>query len=63
MKEIKSTEGHYLTQVAEVGEARVFVTAIKGASVNAEDWREATASEKEEWEKEQSLTMLKDEER
>jgi hypothetical protein len=51
MKEIKATEGHYLTQSAEVGEDRIFITAIKGVNVNESDWREATASEKEEWDK------------
>lgn len=51
MKEIKSTEGYYLTQVAEVGEDRVFLTAIKGMNVNAFDWKEVPASEKEAWDK------------
>lgn len=52
MKEIKSRDGYYLTQSAEV-EDRIFVTAIKGANVNESDWREATLEEKEEFEKEQ----------
>ena len=51
MKEIKSKQGHYLTQIGEVGEDRIFVTAIKGANVNEADWREATEAEKEEFEK------------
>lgn len=51
MKELKATEGYYLTQVAKVGDDRIFVTAIKGMSVNESDWREVTQSEKEEWEK------------
>ena len=51
MKEIKAKQGHFLTQVAEVGENRIFVTAIKGANVDESQWREATASEKEEFEK------------
>lgn len=50
MKEIKSREGYYLTQVAEVGENRIFVTAIKGMNVNPNDWREATQEEKQEYE-------------
>lgn len=50
MKEIKATEGMYLTQVAEVGDNRIFVTAIKGENVNEEDWREATEAEKEAYE-------------
>lgn len=50
MKEIKARAGHYLTQSAEV-EDRIFVTAIKGANINEQDWREATAEEKEEYEK------------
>lgn len=45
MKEIKARTGHYLTQSAEVGENRIFVTAIKGVNVNEEDWREATDEE------------------
>ena len=51
MKEIKAKQGHYLTQSGEVGEDRIFVTAIKGANVNEADWREATEAEKEEFEK------------
>ena len=51
MKEIKAREGMYLTQVAEVGENRVFVKAMKGAKVNEADWRDATNEEKESWEK------------
>lgn len=46
MKEIKAREGYYLTQSAEVGEDRLFITALKGASINEEDWREATEEEK-----------------
>lgn len=53
MKEIKATEGMYLTQSAEVGDSRIFVKAIKGANVNALDWREATKEEKEAFEKAQ----------
>lgn len=53
MKEIKSREGYYLTQANEVGENRIFVTAIKGANINEADWREATAEEKEAFEKAQ----------
>lgn len=51
MKEIKATEGYYLTQVDEVGEDRLFLTAIKGVNINPLAWREATAFEKEEFEK------------
>ena len=46
MKEIKAREGYYLTQVAEVGNDRLFVTALKGANINEADWREATEEEK-----------------
>lgn len=53
MKELKSREGYYLTQASEVGENRIFVTAIKGANVNKADWREATVEEKEAFEKAQ----------
>lgn len=51
MKEIKAKEGYYLTQVAEVGNDRLYITALKGANVNEEDWREATEEEKEAFEK------------
>jgi hypothetical protein len=34
MKEIKARQGHFLTQVAEVGENRIFLTAIKGVNVD-----------------------------
>lgn len=53
MKEIKANQGYYLTQVEEVGDSRIFVTAIKGVSVDETQWREATLQEKEEWEKAQ----------
>ena len=45
IKELKAREGYYLTQSAEV-EDRLFLTAIKGASLNEADWREATEEEK-----------------
>ena len=52
MKELKSREGYYLTQSAEVADnERTYITAIKGANINEADWREATAEEKEEFEK------------
>ena len=48
MKEIKSREGYYLTQSAEVAkEDRMYITAIKGMNINEADWREATKEEKE----------------
>lgn len=54
MKELKSREGYYLTQSADVAnEDRIFITAIKGMKVNEADWREATPSEKEAFEKAQ----------
>ena len=46
MKEIKAREGYYLTQVAEVGDDRLFITALKGANIIEADWREATEEEK-----------------
>ena len=49
MKEIKSREGYYLTQAGEVAN-RVFVRALKGASIKEEDWREATEEEKRKYE-------------
>ena len=51
MKEIKAREGYYLTQVEEVGENRIFITAIKGVNINESDWKEATQGEKDEFEK------------
>ena len=51
MKEIKAREGFFLTQSAEVGENRIFVTAIKGASISEDAWREASVEEKERFEK------------
>lgn len=54
MKEIKAKNGHYLTQVAEIGDNRIFVTVLKGANINEADWREATEAEKEEFEKAQT---------
>lgn len=54
MKELKSREGYYLTQSADVAnEDRIFITAIKGENVKESDWREATLEEKEEFEKSQ----------
>lgn len=46
MKELKARTGYYLTQAAEVGDNRQFITAIKGVNVVKEDWREATEEEK-----------------
>ena len=52
MKEIKSREGYYLTQSADVAnEDRMYITAIKGMNVNEIDWREATQEEKDAFEK------------
>lgn len=53
MKEIKAKQGYYLTQNAEVGDSRIFVTAIKGANVNPNDWRNATQEEKDVFEETQ----------
>lgn len=50
MKELKSREGYFLTQAQDVQD-RTFITAIKGMNVNEADWREATAEEKEAYEK------------
>ena len=60
MKELKSREGYYLTQSADVAnEDRIFITAIKGANVNEADWREATQEEKEAYEKAKELETIK----
>ena len=54
MKEIKSREGYYLTQSADVAkEERIFITAIKGSNVNESDWKEVTLEEKDAFEKAQ----------
>lgn len=57
MKEIKAREGHYLTQVGNVGTARVYITALKGANINEDDWREATEAEKQGYEEEEAKRM------
>ena len=46
MKEIKAREGYYLTQATEVGDDRLFITALKGVNINESDWREASEEEK-----------------
>lgn len=54
MKELKSREGYYLTQSADVADnERTYITAIKGMNVNESDWREATEEEKVAFEKAQ----------
>ncbi len=55
MKEIKATEGMYLTQNSEVSH-RIYVTALKGANINESDWREATQEEKNTYEAELEKT-------
>lgn len=63
MKELKANEGYYLTQSADVAnEDRIFITAIKGENVKESDWREATQSEKDEFEKAQEEKAEKAEE-
>ena len=37
-----------------MGTERVYITALKGANINEEDWREATEAEKRGYEDEQS---------
>jgi cytidylate kinase len=46
MTEIKAKNGMFLTQKNDVGEDRVYITAIKGMNVNADDWRDATVEER-----------------
>lgn len=61
MKEIKSRQGYYLTQSADVAnEDRMYITAIKGMNVNETDWREATQEEKDAFEKAQEEKMKQD---
>ena len=56
MKEIKAIEAFgmpYMTHSAEVElESRLYITAISGINISAEDWRGATAEEKAEWQAE-----------
>ena len=54
MKEIKAKEGYYLTQSKEVDD-RIFITVIKGVNVDESDWRDASITEKEEWENSQGI--------
>lgn len=53
MKELKATKGNYLTQIDDVGNERIYVTALKGASLDESQWREATKEEKDAFDKEQ----------
>ena len=62
MIEIQAKKGHYLTQVGEVGNDRMYVTAIKGARLNPNDWREASEEEKIEFEAQQEAERTKAEE-
>jgi hypothetical protein len=63
MKEIKSREGYYLTQAADVADTeRTYITAIKGMNVNEAGWREATQEEKDAFEKEMEEKAEKAEE-
>jgi hypothetical protein len=63
MKELKSREGYYLTQAADVAtEERLYLTAIKGMNVNEADWREASQEEKDAFEKEMEEKAEKAEE-
>ena len=57
MKEIKAREGYYLTQVGNVGTSRVYITALKGANIHEDDWREATEAEKKGYEEEEAKRM------
>lgn len=62
MKEIKSREGYYLTQAADVADSeRTYITAIKGENVREGDWREATEDEKVAFEESQSEKLESDE--
>ena len=60
MKEIKAKKGYYLTQLAEVGNNRIYLTTIKGVNVNESDWREASQEEKNDFEKELSEKIKKE---
>lgn len=59
MKELIAKEGMYLTQKEDVGESRTYITAIKGANVNPDDWRDATLEEKEAWESKNNEELSK----
>lgn len=57
MKEITAKEGMQLTQKEDVGESRIYVTAIKGVNINSDDWRDAALEEKETFEKLQETIL------
>lgn len=61
MKEIKAIEVFdtpYMTQSVEVKlESRLYVTAISGINISANDWRGATVEEKAEWQAEMDKLM------
>lgn len=61
MIQIKAIEAFgtpHMTQSAEVElESRLYVTAISGKSISADDWRGATAEEKAEWQAEMDKLM------
>ena len=61
MKEIKARKGYYLTQVGNVGTERVYITALKGANINEEEWREATEAEKIGYEEAQAKKSTEEE--
>lgn len=51
--EIIAKEGLWLTQATTLeDDNRIFVKRLAGYNVNAEDWRDATDAEKEQWERE-----------
>lgn len=63
IKEITAKEGYYLTQATEVGDSRVFITALKGANINESDWRLATEEEKIAFEEEQKAKAIEQNEK
>lgn len=56
MTVINAKEGLWLTQASPLKDenSRQFVKQVAGFNVKAEDWRDATDAEKEQWEKEHS---------
>ena len=60
LKILKASEGKYLTQVAETlqeHESRLYVTQITVTDETKDNYREATAEEKESYEAEQNKDM------
>lgn len=61
MNELTATDGKWLTQVAEVGDNRIYVKKIMGAHATSDNWREAEQAEKDAWDAAQKAKEVTDE--